>query len=145
MIYASRPGADAERKVVAEALAKELAAEHSDELKTFVTRQLQLCGRVDDVPAIAELLGSDRLCEPATQALLAIGGKAAQQALKSALGSEHSKGTRQGRNQHQANPGLHLLPQSRQDRKGLAPSTLTMVRNSCAGVRSDQVTVGSAR
>ena len=34
---------------------------------------------------IAELLGSDRLCEPATQALLAIGGKEAQQVLKSAL------------------------------------------------------------
>jgi len=85
VIYASRPGADAERKLVAEALARELAAEHSDELKAFVTRQLQLCGREDDVPSIAELLGSDRLCEPATQALLAIGGKAAQQALNSAL------------------------------------------------------------
>ena len=85
VIYASRPGADDERRVVAEALAAELSAEHSDELKALIARQLQLCGRADDVPAIAKLLISDRLCEPATQALLAIGGKEAQQAIRSAL------------------------------------------------------------
>jgi len=85
VIYASRPGADDQRRVVAETLAKELSAEHSKELKAFILRQLQLCGRADDVPAIAPLLNSDRLCEPATQSLLAIGGKDAQQALKSAL------------------------------------------------------------
>jgi hypothetical protein len=85
VIYASRPGADDERKIVAETLAEELAAEHSDELKAFITRQFQLCGRAEEVPAIAELLISDRLCEPATQALLAIGGKEAQQSLRSAL------------------------------------------------------------
>ncbi len=85
VIYASRPGAGAERKVVAETLSKELAAEHSEELKAFVTRQLQLCGREEDVPSIARLLGSDRLCEPATQAIVAIGGKAARQALQEAL------------------------------------------------------------
>ena len=85
VIYASRPGADDERRVVAEALAEQLSAEHSDELKALIARQLQLCGRTDDVPAIAKLLTSDRLCEPATQALLAIGGKEAQQAIRSAL------------------------------------------------------------
>ena len=85
MIYASRPDADDERRVVAEALAEELAAEHSDELKAFIARQLQLCGRASNVPAIAKLLTNDRLCEPATQALLAIGGKEAQQAVRSAL------------------------------------------------------------
>lgn len=95
VIHASRPDADAERKVVAETLAKELSAEHSDELKAFITRQLQLCGREQDVPAIAELLNSDRLCEPATQALLAIGGDASQRAIKSALprASEPRKAT----------------------------------------------------
>ena len=85
VIYASRPGADDDRKVVAETLASELAAEHSDELKAFIARQLQWCGRTEEVPAIAELLSSDRLCEPATQALLAIGGKEAHEALRSAL------------------------------------------------------------
>lgn len=85
VIYASRPGADAQRKVVAETLAEELSAEHSDELKAFLIRQLQLCGREQEVPEIARLLASDRLCEPATQALLAIGGKSAGQALQTAL------------------------------------------------------------
>lgn len=85
VIYASRPGADAQRKVVAETLAEELSAEHSDELKAFVIRQLQLCGRDQEVPKLAKLLSSDRLCEPATQALLAIGGKSARQALQTAL------------------------------------------------------------
>lgn len=95
VMHASRPGADAERTVVAETLATELSAEHSDELKAFITRQLQLCGREQDVPAIAELLDSDRLCEPATQALLAIGGDASQRAINSALpkASEPRKAT----------------------------------------------------
>jgi hypothetical protein len=85
VIYASRPGADKQRKTVARALARELAAEHSDELKAFIIRQLQLCGRAGDVPDLAKLLASERLCEPATQALLAIGGDAVRDALNSAL------------------------------------------------------------
>jgi hypothetical protein len=83
--YASRPGADADRRIVAETLAKELAKDHSDELKAFVCRQLQLCGRPEEVPALATLLTSDRLCEPATQALSAIGDEKAMAALRSAL------------------------------------------------------------
>ena len=84
-LYASRAGAETERKMVAEALAATLSAQHSDELKAFVTRQLQLCGRPDDVPALGALLDSDRLCEPAAQALQAIGGREARNALKKAL------------------------------------------------------------
>jgi HEAT repeat protein len=83
--YASRPGADADRKIVAETLARELAKEHSDELKAFICRQLQLCGRPEEIPALATLLTSDRLCEPATQALSAIRGEKAAAALRSAL------------------------------------------------------------
>jgi len=84
-IYAARPGADGERKMVAETLAKELEGKHSDELKAFVCRQLQLCGRKEEVPVLAKLLGSDRLCEPATQALLAISGQPALAAVRAAL------------------------------------------------------------
>jgi hypothetical protein len=83
--FASRPGADADRKMVAQTLARELAKDHSDELKAFICRQLQLCGRSEEVPALATLLTSDRLCEPATQALSAIGGDKAAAALRSAL------------------------------------------------------------
>ena len=85
VLYASRPGAEKQREVVAQTLAEQLEGKHSDELKAFVARQLQLCGRKDDVPALAGLLASDRLCEPATQALLAVGGAAARDALKAAL------------------------------------------------------------
>jgi hypothetical protein len=85
VIYASRPGADEERKLVAAALANELSAEHSDELKAFLCRQLQFCARGDEIPALAELLDDDRLCEPATQVLLAIGCQGAMAALEKAL------------------------------------------------------------
>ena len=72
------------RKLLAETLAGQLSADHSDELKAFVVRQLQLCGGPDEVPALAKLLDSDRLCNPATQALVAIGGIAALKALREA-------------------------------------------------------------
>lgn len=83
--YASRPGAEKARAMLAETLAAELAAEHSDELKAFIVRQLQLCGRTQEIPALAKSLTSDRLCNPATQALVAIGGPAALKALRDAL------------------------------------------------------------
>ena len=84
-IYAGRPGAEEERKMVAETLAKEIEGEHSDELKALICRQLQLCGRDEETSALAKLLSSDRLCEPATQALVAIGGEGAVAALRAAL------------------------------------------------------------
>jgi hypothetical protein len=84
VMYAGRPGAESERKLVAEALVKELEADHSDELKAFICRQLQLCGGEGEVPALAGLLASERLCEPAAQALQAIGGPAALRALREA-------------------------------------------------------------
>lgn len=74
--YVSRPGAQRQRKLLAETLAGQLSADHSDELKAFIVRQLQLCGRTQEVPALAKLLSSDRLCNPAAQALAAIGGEA---------------------------------------------------------------------
>jgi hypothetical protein len=85
VMHASRPGAASERQLVAETLAAELEAGHSDELKAFLCRQLQLCGRDEEVPALARLLTDDRLCEPATQALLAIRSDAARSALRKAL------------------------------------------------------------
>jgi hypothetical protein len=85
VVYAARPGADNQRKMMAETLAGELHSDHSDELKAFLCRQLQWCGRPEEVPALARLLASDRLCEPATQALLAIGGDAARNAIGEAL------------------------------------------------------------
>lgn len=83
--YASRPGAGGQRKLLAETLAGQLSAGHSGELKAFIVRQLQLCGRPEEVPALAKLLSSERLCSPASQALVAIGGQPARKALREAL------------------------------------------------------------
>jgi len=90
-LYAGRPGAPGDRKTVAAALAAHLGANHSEDLKAFVCRQLQFCGRADDVQALATLLDHERLCEPAAQALAAIGGAKAAAALKDALGSAKGK------------------------------------------------------
>lgn len=89
--YSCRPGAETQRRLVAGTLAGLLDSDHSDEFKAFVCRQLQLCGRSDEVPAIAKLLASDRLCEPAAQALTAIGGDKAIGALRAALGDATGK------------------------------------------------------
>ncbi len=85
VMYAARPGADRDRQTVAAALAKALDKDYSDERKAFLCRQLQLCGRTEEIPALAKLLPSERLCEPATQALLAIGADQSLQALRDAL------------------------------------------------------------
>lgn len=90
--HACRSGNDVGRELVAETLAKQLSADHPDELKAFIVRQLQLCGRPDEVAALAKLLDSDRLCNPATQALVAIGGDAALRALRDA--QPKAKGSR---------------------------------------------------
>ena len=90
-LYAGRPGAPGDRKMVAAALAAHLGANHSEDLKAFVCRQLQYCGRDDDVRALAPLLAHERLCEPAAQALAAIGGAKATAALRHALRSAESK------------------------------------------------------
>ena len=84
VIYSSRPGADEERKMVAQTLAKQLEAKHSKDVQMLLLEQLQLCGRKEEIPAIAAFLTDDRLCEPAAQALQAIGGDAALAALRAA-------------------------------------------------------------
>ncbi len=89
--YACRPGAAKDRQLVAQTLARLLATDHSDEWKAFICRQLQFCGSENEVPALAPLLESDRLCEPATQALCAIGGQRAAGALRAALPSATGK------------------------------------------------------
>jgi HEAT repeat protein len=89
--YVSRAGAAEERKMVAEALAKQLAAPHSADLKSFLCQQLQWCGRREEVPALAPLLADEKLCEPAAQALVSIGGPAAAAALRAALSTAKGK------------------------------------------------------
>ncbi len=92
-VFSARPGAEADRAMAAGALAKHLSKKHSAELKAFVLRHLQYCGRADEVAAMSPLLADERLCEPTAQALAAIGGAKAAAALRAALGSAKGKRT----------------------------------------------------
>ncbi|NIA12684.1 MAG: DUF1080 domain-containing protein [Nitrospiraceae bacterium] len=83
--YVGDKGREAERRVVAAALLDGLKAASDDEVKAFLIRQLQLAGREEAVTPLSAYLADDRLCGPATQALLAIGTPAASDALAAAL------------------------------------------------------------
>jgi len=90
-IYAGRAGAEGDRKMVCEALAGQLSKKNSIDLKAFIIRQLQFCGRSDELPALAKFLGDKQLCEPAVQAMLAIGGDSAAGGLRGALAGAKGK------------------------------------------------------
>lgn len=83
--YVSRTGAGVERDLVIQAYLRALAVATDAEVKAFLIRQLQLMGNDLAIPGLSEYLGDARLCEPATQALLAIGTEAASTALFQAL------------------------------------------------------------
>jgi len=84
-LYVVRPGAEAERKLYADAIIAALAAATDREVKAFFIRQLQLAGRDEAVPPLAKLLASPDLYEPATQALTRIATPAAVEAMAKAL------------------------------------------------------------
>jgi uncharacterized protein (TIGR02996 family) len=69
-LYTSRPGAGAERKAYSSALAAHLARDHPTSVKAFLLQQLQYAGGPEAVAPIAKLLTDEKLCEPATQALV---------------------------------------------------------------------------
>lgn len=91
VVYTGRPQAETERQWVPETLAKQLEAKHSSDVNSLIITQLQLCGREKEIPALAKFLSDERLCEPATQALLAIRGEAALAALRGALPKAEGK------------------------------------------------------
>jgi HEAT repeat protein len=84
-LYTARPGAAAERKAHSEALASHLSGKAAAPVKVFVLEQLRFAGGPEAVPAVGALLTDEGLCEPAAQALTAIGGDKAAEALRTAL------------------------------------------------------------
>ena len=84
-IHVVRPGAEAERKMLADALIQALAAAKDREVKAFFIRHLQLVGKDEAVAPLATLLSSNDLVEPAAQALIRIGTPGAVEALAKAL------------------------------------------------------------
>jgi HEAT repeat protein len=71
-LESTRPGAEADRKMVAGALIAALESAKDREVKAFFIRHLQLVGKDEAVPPLAKLLADPSLHEPATQALIRI-------------------------------------------------------------------------
>jgi HEAT repeat protein len=96
-IYVGRPGQEERKRWFAEVLAAALTpnikadiAVHSAGVKAFLIRELQVIGGAEAVNALAGQLQDDQLCEPATQALLAI-RQGVTGAFEKALGSAKGK------------------------------------------------------
>ncbi len=85
--YVSRPEAEADRKMVVEAMINALQSATNDEVQAFLIRQIQVAGKDEAVEPLGAYLTDERLCEPAAQALLAIGSQDASDALFKALPS----------------------------------------------------------
>jgi len=69
----------AHRQTFNAALAAALGTDRPKEVQAFIVRQLQIAGTKEATPALGKLLLDDELCEPASQALLAIKEGAAEQ------------------------------------------------------------------
>lgn len=89
--HVHRPGAESERSMYAGVLITALEEESDTEVKAFLIRQLQRVGRDEAVTSLGRYLSDDRLCEPATQALLAIRTKEVEGELLRALESASEK------------------------------------------------------
>jgi HEAT repeat protein len=84
-VRASEFGAERARAIAERALVGAIAAHSDIEVRTFLLRQLSLVGGDHAASAAAPLLSDDALVEPAAQMMLSIKGRAAGQALLSAL------------------------------------------------------------
>lgn len=90
-IYVGRPGQEAKRLVFVETVAEQLGQSGASKgVKALLIRELQVAGGSEVVNALAKQLQDEELCEPATQALLAIKDGASGPLLK-ALSSAQGK------------------------------------------------------
>ncbi len=85
--YVMQEGLERERKMFAKALIEALEKRSEKEVQAFLLSQLQQTGKNESVKALRKYLHDRRLCDPATQALLAIGTPDAERALLKALKS----------------------------------------------------------
>ncbi len=83
--FVSQRGEEQKRLVYAKTLFKALEQEPDKEVKAFLIRQVQQAGKRESIKPLRGYLDDDRLCDPATQALLAIGSKQSEKALLKAL------------------------------------------------------------
>ena len=83
--YVASPRLEEQRKMLVRALVKALEREKSKDVQSFLISQVQLVGKDESVKPLKKYLLDQRLGEPATQALLAIGGPDAEAAILKAL------------------------------------------------------------
>ncbi len=81
----SQEGGEKARELYAKALIKALDKQTNKEVQAFLIRQLQRTGKKESIKPLKRYLDNKRLCEPATQALLAIGTPDAEKVLLKAL------------------------------------------------------------
>jgi HEAT repeat protein len=84
-LHVERNGAEADRRLVSDALAGALGTAADTDVKAFLIRRLQLVGKDEAVPALQPYLADKALCDPATEALVRIGTPAAAAALRAQL------------------------------------------------------------
>ncbi len=89
--YVNRTGKEDLRKLYAKAVIKALDSESNKNVKAFLVRQLQRCGRKESVRSLKKFLSDPRLSEPAVLALLAIGSFEAETVLLRSLNSVPQK------------------------------------------------------
>lgn len=83
--YSSRKGAEEWRRLAVLSYSSALQTVNDKENQAFIISQLQITGRDDAVPALRSFLKDERLCDPASRALVKINSALAISALLEAL------------------------------------------------------------
>jgi HEAT repeat protein len=84
-VHVTRPGAEAERGLLAESFLSALGHARDTDVAAFLLSQLRLFGGRESVPALAAYLGDARLAGPAAATLLTIGSPEATRSFLKAL------------------------------------------------------------
>ena len=106
ILHLAQGGTAAQERRFVAAIGDALQADHPIAVKVFLLRQLQLVGGEDAIPTVGRYLSDEALCEPAAQALLAIGGEKAARAFARALPEAR------GRSRVTIVKALRMLPQA---------------------------------
>ena len=83
--YVCKPGNEDQRKLYAKTIIKALDSSANENVKAFLIRQLQRCGKKESVKVLKRYLSDLKLFDPAVQALLTIRSDEAEMALLSSI------------------------------------------------------------
>jgi hypothetical protein len=75
-VHVCRGDNDRPRRMIAKTLAAKLGGDQPKGVQKYLIRQLQVCGGSEVAPKLGDMLLDEELCEPAAQALSAIGSGA---------------------------------------------------------------------